>query len=117
MGEARYVMGQPAGQQILFFKTWLRVGFGRRRKPSFEKQKWLAGWLAHHISGFPHPFWVYIIGIGILLDIYIYISPIMGGISILWWYFPLLVFSILSQYFLYYGDIMQVQPAPVVGPG
>ena len=37
---------------------------------NLEKLKWLAGWLAHHIFGFPHPFWGYIIGIGIFLDIF-----------------------------------------------
>ena len=52
--------GEPEAVWVL---TPMRVGLGRRRKPSFEQQKWLAGWLAHHISGSPHPFVGYIIGI------------------------------------------------------
>ena len=75
MGEAKYVMGQPVGQPNLekmaapprgprarrhFFQIWLVGGF------FFSNVQ--AGWLSHHIFGFPHPFWGYIIGIGILLD-------------------------------------------------
>ena len=35
---------------------------------SFLKS-WPAGWPANHVSGFPHPFWGYIIGFAILLDV------------------------------------------------
>ena len=47
-------------------QIWLRALDGGR-KPTFEKRKWLAGWLAHHVSGFAHPSGGYIIGIRVLL--------------------------------------------------
>ena len=57
---------QPAGQPNLE-KMAARAPQGGPGPPPFFQM--LAGWLAHHIFGFPHPFLGYIIGIGILLDI------------------------------------------------
>ena len=32
--------------------------------------KYMVGWPANHVFGFPHPFWEYIIGIGISLNVF-----------------------------------------------
>ena len=59
-----------ANQQASHFrlsKVWLPTRSGPEAK--CWKTRWLAGCLAHHISGSPHPFLGYITGIGIFLDI------------------------------------------------
>ena len=46
-----------------------------------------AGWPGNHVFGFSHPFWRYIIGIGILLDVFSLlwggVFPTMGGIFLI----------------------------------
>ena len=59
-GVSQICDGPTSRPAISVFQNLAPAAAQTRPKPNFEKQKWLAGWLAHHISGFPHPFWGYI---------------------------------------------------------
>ena len=50
--------------------TWEMSMVGWPGRGPFFRRIWPAGWPASHVFGFPHPFWEYIIGIGILFDIF-----------------------------------------------
>ena len=61
-----------ASRPTRFFKKKAdarRAGWMDPARPLFGKI-WPAGWPANHVFGFPHSFQGYIIGIGILLDIF-----------------------------------------------
>ena len=75
MGEARYMVGWPSSRQN--FKnehaTMCQSTANAWAVFSFFKS-WQAGWPANHVSGFPHPCYGHIVGIGILSDVFPFYS-------------------------------------------
>ena len=65
------IHGWLASRPARFFKKKGRAGSikpARRAAAFFFCLIWPSGWPANHVFGFPHLFWAYFIGIGILLD-------------------------------------------------
>ena len=65
MGVAKYVMGQPSANQPAsqIWKKWRRAGAPQGARAAIFPNlagRLVGGWLAHHIFGYPHPFWGYI---------------------------------------------------------
>ena len=93
MGEAKYMVGWPAGRPD-FSKKRAAGGSAGLIRAALCFRNLPAGWPANHVFGFTHPFWDYIIGICVLLDVF---SMSWVVFSLLWVVFSVLwvVFSLL----------------------
>ena len=81
MGGSKYMVGWPAGRPGFSKKRAARINPADPPGSPFFWKTWPAGWPANHVFGSTHPFWGYIIGIGILLNVF---SLLWAVFSLLW---------------------------------